>query len=185
MHGELSQGCEHVSTSRLLFHKLTTTAYWQELDPRMERFHYDKLDEGNETIRLLRMHSDESSTGFRCDVQEFDSAEAPPYAALSYAWGTADDPADITVNHGLFSVRRNCLYGLQQVRKRNDHEYVWVDAICECCSWLTPFATYKPDIIRSCYPVEGYLPRLNRHKPSGLARKRPSSSKDGWDIRAS
>lgn len=57
--------------------------------------------------------------------------DSPAYDALSYVWGSEDDPATITVNHCPFRITRNLHTALgNMLPSDNSARSLWVDAIC-------------------------------------------------------
>ena len=48
-------------------------------------------------IRLLRIKRGLDSDGRRCNVKTYTLEWSPPYAALSYRWGTTDDRIPIQI----------------------------------------------------------------------------------------
>lgn len=60
----------------------------------------------------------------------WDIESAPPYNAISYAWGDFSENHTIFVNSTELCVRKNCFYALQQTRLHYPGCYVWIDAIC-------------------------------------------------------
>ncbi|KAK3994286.1 heterokaryon incompatibility protein-domain-containing protein [Cladorrhinum sp. PSN332] len=54
----------------------------------------------------------------------------PDYTALSYVWGSVDDPQAITCNGADFFVTRNLFAALVDVRSASEPQTLWIDAIC-------------------------------------------------------
>lgn len=92
-------------------------------------------------IRLLRFLSETTEQDVCCEMTAWDFAgdartERPPFAAISYVWGSNEDPREICLDGKPFTVRRNCYEVLLQVYyhlKTQDAggvEYFWIDAIC-------------------------------------------------------
>jgi hypothetical protein len=53
------------------------------------------------------------------------------YTALSYVWGSSEDPAHITIDgHVRFEVTRNLFDALKSLRRSDVAQSMWVDAIC-------------------------------------------------------
>lgn len=53
------------------------------------------------------------------------------YTALSYVWGSVEDPAHITIDgHARFEVTRNLFNALKSLRRPDVALSLWVDAIC-------------------------------------------------------
>lgn len=110
-----------------------------------ERYSYLPLRD--DTIRLFRLHpSAEPHAPLQCTLFHTPLANAPPYVALSYAWGSqvsrhslniastsssspssslSQDPSSsaLTITVSLFNA-------LQRLRQEDEEVTLWVDAIC-------------------------------------------------------
>lgn len=104
--------------------------------------HYTPLDSTRE-IRLLRLHSRSSSSEtssvqieknvpIYCDLYPVAVREArnQGYEALSYTWGTSEEPLSIQVNGTEVPVTRNLHVALQHLRGETSEVVLWVDALC-------------------------------------------------------
>lgn len=94
---------------------------------------YEALNNQSKQIRLFSFsNSDKTSAKpLEIDISTFTLEDAPPYTALSYAWGEPDSPAHIFVNGGLFPDQPSCNYALQQLRSASwPSQHFWLDAIC-------------------------------------------------------
>ncbi|KAE8441995.1 hypothetical protein EG329_004121 [Mollisiaceae sp. DMI_Dod_QoI] len=98
-------------------------------------------------IRLLMIRSNlpsDDQAEIRCHIEHFEHSNAPPYYALSYAWGTTDS-SHILLNDERMSVRTNLYDALWNLRKTgfcvsetNDGrssteattKWIWIDALC-------------------------------------------------------
>ena len=103
---------------------------------------YTQLDSAHE-IRLLRLHSRTSSSlqssvgkaadvPLHCDLYCIPLLEAKKhgYQALSYTWGSPEDPQSIQVNGSTVPVARNLHVALLHLRQETSEEVLWVDALC-------------------------------------------------------
>ncbi|RDL30488.1 Heterokaryon incompatibility protein [Venustampulla echinocandica] len=103
---------------------------------------YTPLDSTRE-IRLLRLHSRHSSSTkslvqieknvpIYCDLYPVAVREArnQGYEALSYTWGTPEEPLSIQVNGTEVPVTRNLHVALQHLRGETSEVVLWVDALC-------------------------------------------------------
>lgn len=91
-------------------------------------FKYTPLDDPSQEIRLLRFKPGDSIS---CRISVHQHKDAPPYRAISYAWGDASSPHKILVEGKQFLVRKNCLCALRQARRHlPERTYIWMDAIC-------------------------------------------------------
>jgi hypothetical protein len=98
-----------------------------------QKYKYRPLDTTQNSIRLLRLRpAPDPSWPIRCTLFHTTLEEAPPYIALSYAWGDGSDSKLILVDSDTVSVTRNLLHALLRLRpERGDEDLVmWIDAIC-------------------------------------------------------
>jgi hypothetical protein len=92
-------------------------------------FAYDRMRDASKQIRLFSFVTSAESDRPSISLQLFEIQQAPPYVALSYAWGKAKKRR-ITVNGRYLLVRPNCKYALRQLRRQRLATWYWVDAIC-------------------------------------------------------
>ena len=72
-------------------------------------------------------------------IQHFRLVHAPPYCALSYAWGSSkrSNLVKITCEGQFIRVTRNCKDAIEQLSKTHESpSFLWVDAVCidQACS---------------------------------------------------
>ncbi|KAH6722653.1 heterokaryon incompatibility protein-domain-containing protein [Leptodontidium sp. MPI-SDFR-AT-0119] len=66
-----------------------------------------------------------------CEIFHVNLDQAPSYKALSYTWGSPDDPQlPIKLNRQTFFVRENLWLALQQLHAQSDPVVIWIDAVC-------------------------------------------------------
>ncbi|KAK4494826.1 hypothetical protein PRZ48_014182 [Zasmidium cellare] len=96
-----------------------------------ETFGHQPLDDTRQQIRLLRFtnHDKEEPA---CELSKVDISSAPPYAAISYTWGSPQDQRRIAINGKSFDVWQNCHYALTQIAPhlQGGLGYFWLDSIC-------------------------------------------------------
>ncbi|KAN0101554.1 Heterokaryon incompatibility protein (HET) domain containing protein [Hyaloscypha variabilis] len=109
-------------------------------------YRYSPLESGD-SIRLLQVEKVPSTAKgrgpIRCWIRHFPLAQAPPYRALSYAWG-ADSTKKLFLNDKIIQVRRNLWEALAHIQfswydPRNaekddvfveeNSRWVWIDAL--------------------------------------------------------
>jgi hypothetical protein len=88
------------------------------------------IDQLSRSIRLLRLTEDASSSTIECELTSFQLNSAPPYIAISYAWGSSRRTKAIRVRDNLVAVRENLWHFLDHKRHIEKKDYYWVDAIC-------------------------------------------------------
>ncbi|KAH8882409.1 HET-domain-containing protein, partial [Thozetella sp. PMI_491] len=94
---------------------------------------YSPLPDG--FIRLLRVmpHRDEHAP-IQCQLFEYpflDSGEGPDlYDALSYVWGSRENPQHVFTDEGYLRVTNSLYAALLHLRDRSLGRIIWIDAIC-------------------------------------------------------
>lgn len=68
-------------------------------------------------------------------ISEGPDVETPEFIALSYVWGSPDDPQEVLVESApdgacSISITRNLDTALRHIRMKPKHETIWIDAIC-------------------------------------------------------
>ncbi|KAJ4323634.1 hypothetical protein N0V84_004242 [Fusarium piperis] len=100
---------------------------------------YTPLGDPSSNIRLLEIHVRDSKRrpAVTCRMRTVSLDNAPPFAALSYVWGDADDREDIVVNSQLVSVTKSLEAALrhgpffQEIHPPCSPTFLlWADAIC-------------------------------------------------------
>jgi hypothetical protein len=81
-------------------------------------------------FRLLNILSGSGRQRIACRPNGYNIDAAPAYEALSYAWGSPENPLKIDVNGKAFTVTRNLNAALRRLRSPDKNRLVWVDAIC-------------------------------------------------------
>ncbi|RYP87171.1 hypothetical protein DL770_004822 [Monosporascus sp. CRB-9-2] len=122
--------------TRLLSLGLDTTAQpWQNALENLEGSGLYEPMLGDE-IRLLRIQPD-SHPVISCELIHLPLSQEPLFWALSYAWGSTENPKSILVNGHQFSITANLHAALVEfrglLRKSNGKgsaRLLWVDSIC-------------------------------------------------------
>lgn len=96
-------------------------------------------------IRILKLHPGSWKKKIRVTLQQvpFDEAQTPTYDALSYVWGSPENPhriqvqtatelgqTDISQGSGQLEVTRNLAVALRHLRHEQESRTLWIDAIC-------------------------------------------------------
>jgi hypothetical protein len=102
---------------------------------RTAPYSYIPLDKSAREVRLLTLLP--GNLGEDIHVQLFTQILTqkftPRYEALSYAWGTAEDPVNIYVGNSknyVLSVSKNLACALDHLRFKETSRILWIDAIC-------------------------------------------------------
>ena len=94
-------------------------------------FSHSPLTNARTQIRLLYLLPNTDNTApIEAQLQAFDKAGVPPFAAISYTWGIDGPSKTITVNGSILAVTRSCWYALWQVRFHGATLPVWIDSVC-------------------------------------------------------
>jgi len=101
----------------------------------MVLFKYKPLDENVEEIRLLTLIPSPLSTDIQVLIHHatFTMYNTPVYGALSYVWGSIDNPIDIKVGperEEVLLIAQNLATALQYLRYEDKSWILWIDAIC-------------------------------------------------------
>jgi hypothetical protein len=106
-----------------------------------EAFDYSSvpLSHTVDQIRLLRFSDlDRDFQAETCYLEVFALYDVPKYAALSYIWGSTDNPVPWTCNgdgtigitHNLHTALSHITSERQSLFRRERYQYLWADAIC-------------------------------------------------------
>ena len=92
-------------------------------------FPYQPLGKGD-WIRLVFLLPSCDGGVIECDIKTFPEESCPPYEALSYVWGNANDRSPIQCCGQAFDVTKNLESALLQLRLAGNTRLLWIDAIC-------------------------------------------------------
>ncbi|KAI4259489.1 MAG: hypothetical protein L6R42_004549 [Xanthoria sp. 1 TBL-2021] len=108
----------------------------------MSRYKYTPLDPQTKTTRLLSLRpgSFDNEIHVSLGIMHLTDNDLPDYEALSYTWGSRDDPVDIWVadlptdadpmGEGQLPVTQNLAVALRYLRSEESTRDIWIDAIC-------------------------------------------------------
>lgn len=101
----------------------------------MAPYQYSPLNEEAKEIRLLTLLGDAFPDKPRIIISKVPlTTENPPvFEALSYTWGTAEDPVHIKVGqsgNSTLTVTQNLAIVLPYLRYKDRPRVLWIDAIC-------------------------------------------------------
>ncbi|KAJ9636395.1 hypothetical protein H2201_003560 [Coniosporium apollinis] len=91
-------------------------------------YQYSALPDSRCFIRLLALSS--STDELSASLETFPISEAPPYEALSYAWGDELPTSSLICNSASLAVTLHLLEGVRQIRDTIGPTKLWIDAIC-------------------------------------------------------
>jgi hypothetical protein len=109
------------------------TAFFRRKDE--DTYKYSPLNETDSQIRLLILLPGKFSAKIhiRLHVVELTTEKHPKYEALSYDWGSTEDPIEIFVGSSArytLAVTQNLAHALLYLRYRDRERILWIDAIC-------------------------------------------------------
>ncbi|KAF2139470.1 uncharacterized protein K452DRAFT_232719, partial [Aplosporella prunicola CBS 121167] len=98
----------------------------------LEDFQHEPLDLEQDTFRLLDIDGVSSRGLVECTIRLRNRDDIScSYNALSYAWGSEEQPGWIILNRRRFRVRKNLLQFLQSTTSHaKARRNLWIDAIC-------------------------------------------------------
>ena len=104
-------------------------------DVSMARYQYSALNEEEKEVRLLTLLPGATSAEIciLIGIVALTEEDPPQYEALSYAWGSSEDPLHINVGTGRSStlaVTQNLASALTHLRYEHKPRVLWIDAIC-------------------------------------------------------
>ncbi|KAI1081111.1 heterokaryon incompatibility protein-domain-containing protein [Whalleya microplaca] len=95
----------------------------------VQRSIYTELPLGR-WFRLMTIHPGYVEEALECDLKPVKLDFAPPYKALSYAWGDGTALKTIKCSGAPKLISHNLLQGLRHIRSNSQPLVIWVDAIC-------------------------------------------------------
>ncbi|KAI1203355.1 heterokaryon incompatibility protein-domain-containing protein [Nemania serpens] len=97
----------------------------------MDTFKYQQLDLKSSAFRLVRLLGGSRYCGeIHCEIVYTTLDDnVIPYEAVSYTWGTSDQPFSIIVETKIMMVTSNLWGLLRDIRQMDTDRYLWIDAI--------------------------------------------------------
>jgi hypothetical protein len=113
--------------SRLLLH-----GHKSQGASEQPQYVYSPLPASSGQIRLLTLLPGPFGTTIHCQLNttHLRRDSPPPYEALSYTWGSEEDPVAIHIGEGSLPVTQNLEGALQHFRYLDRPRTLWIDAIC-------------------------------------------------------
>ena len=104
-------------------------------DVTMAPYRYSPLNKRKKQIRLLTLLPVAASAEIRIriDTVALTKKQKPQYEALSYTWGSSEDPLKINVGpsrNNTLTVTQNLASALIHLRHEHEPRVLWIDAIC-------------------------------------------------------
>jgi Heterokaryon incompatibility protein (HET) len=82
------------------------------------------------SIRILELQPGEGTETIACRLSVVEFAKAPPYEAISYAWGREADTRVINCDNRKLRVTANLRDALWRIRDPVEVKILWADAVC-------------------------------------------------------
>lgn len=93
-------------------------------------FEHERLKLSDKSIRLFQVQRGPKNEPIRLRMTQFSAHRRPPYKAVSYTWGTPDNPRHILVNGRAFLLHVNLWNLLFHLRSKEQTSFLWADALC-------------------------------------------------------
>jgi hypothetical protein len=101
------------------------------MPPALKHLIYSELNSNRKEFRLLCIHPTSNPASLIvCETQTFELDTAPPFDALSYAWGNPNITTGIEFCGVLRQITTNLFAALIKLRDRRDLKWIWTDALC-------------------------------------------------------
>ena len=107
--------------------KPSVTTILEILNAPSSKILYSPIREGE--IRLVTIHAGNSEDNISCSLSTVSQNGNPHYWALSYVWGSQEDPKSILLDNIKWHVTRNLYTALSHLRKQDEDVIVWIDAL--------------------------------------------------------
>jgi len=101
---------------------------------------YAPLDEHAKQIRILTLLPDNSPARHDPEIRisleiiQLSEENPPEFEALSYTWGSSENPVDIVIETEsgiqVLAITQNLAEALRHLRHENQSRVLWIDAIC-------------------------------------------------------
>jgi len=93
-------------------------------------FEHERLKLSDKSIRLFQVQRGEKNEPLSLRMTQFSAHRRPKYKAVSYTWGTPQNPRQILVNGKAFALHVNLWHLLYHLRLENEVSFLWADALC-------------------------------------------------------
>ena len=143
-----------------------TQPNWHPIPDKEPFSQYLPLNQDRQEIRVVTLHAGADDIPISCAIDTLPLAQAQPFYALSYCWGSPGDVAEITLNGELINIRKNLLKFLRSLRHLNGTIRIWVDYICinqEDVNERNHQVHMMADIYKSAVTVYAWLGRATKY----------------------
>ena len=91
---------------------------------------HTQLTDPSKQIRLLKIQPYKHERRIACQMIAVNVDATPPYAAISYTWGSPEKTHSVNIDGKEVTVGQNCSHALWQACHDACHDYYWIDALC-------------------------------------------------------
>ncbi|KAF2875855.1 heterokaryon incompatibility protein-domain-containing protein [Massariosphaeria phaeospora] len=99
------------------------------LEEDSDNYIYESL-ESEDQMRVLELYPGQDEEPINCSLTTVKRIDAPPYEALSYAWGDHTDRKEIRCDGKQLTITRSLYDALWRIRDVAKVKLLWADAIC-------------------------------------------------------
>lgn len=93
-------------------------------------FEHERLKLSDKSIRLFQVQRGSKNETLSLRMTQFSAQRRPSYKAISYTWGSSNNPKDILINGKIFSLHMNLWNMLYHLRLKGETSFLWADALC-------------------------------------------------------
>lgn len=93
-------------------------------------FEHERLKLSDKSIRLFQVRRGAKNEPISLRMTQFSEHRRPPYKAVSYTWGSPENPHQILVNGRAFELHLNLWNLLYHLRLKGETSFLWADALC-------------------------------------------------------
>lgn len=93
-------------------------------------FEHERLKLSDKSIRLFQVQRGGKNEPVALRMTQFSAHRRPAYKAVSYTWGSPENPKQILVNGKAFALHVNLWTLLYHLRLENETAFLWADALC-------------------------------------------------------
>lgn len=93
-------------------------------------FEHERLKLSDKSIRLFQVQRGRDNEPISLRMTQFSAQRQPTYKAVSYTWGSSQNPKQILVNGKAFHLHLNLWDLLYHLRQSGETSFIWADALC-------------------------------------------------------
>lgn len=135
-------------------------------------------------IRVLVLQPGFKDDPINCSLNVVSLGDEPDYEALSYVWGSPEDPVTITVNGNPLLVTQHAAEALNYLRLPEQSRTVWIDSVCinqQDIAERSEQVTLMGEIYRSAKTVLAFLGPSTMVPEMGEEKDEDDNGEDNFD----